>query len=217
MRRRGGSGFGDGGVLATAARLGVGLALLALAWGLGFFWFVANIPAGLADPTSPLPVDQRTDAVVVLTGGHGRLQAGFALLEQGAARKLFISGVYDGVAVRELMHLTARARVEPECCVVLGYAADNTIGNAAETADWMEEEKFASLWLVTANYHMPRSLLEFAIAMPDVRVAAHPVASPNVHVDDWWRWPGSAHLLLMEYSKYLVALVRWRLAELLDD
>jgi uncharacterized SAM-binding protein YcdF (DUF218 family) len=64
---------------------------------------------------------------------------------------------------------------------------------------------------------MPRALLEFGMAMPDVRIIPHPVASPNVHIDEWWRRRGTAHLLIIEYSKYLVALLRDRLAELLDE
>lgn len=193
------------------------LAALTVVWLSGLFRFIAAIPPGYSDPVAPIPAESRVDAVVVLTGGHGRLQAGFALLEQGGAKKLFISGVYDGVAVRELLNLTAKARDERQCCVVLGYAAGDTIGNAAETADWVEEEKFASLRLVTSNYHMPRSLLEFTMAMPDVRIVPHPVASPNVLIDDWWRRRGTAHLLIAEYSKYLVTALRWRLAQLLDD
>jgi uncharacterized SAM-binding protein YcdF (DUF218 family) len=199
------------------ARLLTAALLAAGAWLFGLLYFIADIPPGLSDPTAPLRAELRTDAAVVLTGGHGRLQAGFSLLEQGGAKKLFISGVYDGVAVRELLRLTAKAQDERGCCVVLGYAAGDTIGNAAETADWMEEEHFESLRLVTSNYHMPRALLEFGMAMPDVRIIPHPVASPNVHIDEWWRRRGTAHLLIIEYSKYLVALLRDRLAELLDE
>lgn len=214
MRRR-----HDAGVLLAIRRIAAFFSLLLILWFAGLWWFAARIPAGLPDPAQPVDASEKTDAIVVLTGGAGRLSAGFALLEQGAARKLFISGVYDGVAVRELMNLTAKAKAkaEQECCVVLGYAADNTIGNAAETSDWMEEEEFTSLRLVTANYHMPRSMLEFSMAMPDVRVIPHPVTAPSVHVEDWWRWPGTARLITLEYSKYLVTLVRWQLAQWLED
>ena len=42
-----------------------------------------------------------TDAVVVLTGGPLRVQAGLAVLEAGQARKLLVSGVHPSVEITE--------------------------------------------------------------------------------------------------------------------
>jgi uncharacterized SAM-binding protein YcdF (DUF218 family) len=53
---------------------------------------------------------------------------------------------------------------------------------------------------------MPRSLLQFRRAMPDLDIVPNPVFSENFRQGDWWRWPGSASLIVTEYSKYLVAL-----------
>ena len=36
---------------------------------------------------------ERTDGIVVLTGGPGRLARGFELIERGAAERMLISGV----------------------------------------------------------------------------------------------------------------------------
>lgn len=212
MRRR-----GESGLAAAVARTAIFLMALGAAWLLGLLRFVADIPVGMPETAAPVTEERRTDAVAVLTGGHGRLQAGFSLLERGAAKKLFISGVYDGVAVRELLDLSVSAPKNLACCVALGYAAADTVGNAAETADWMEEEDFHSLILVTSNYHMARAMEEFAMAMPDVRITPYPVASPNVPIDDWWRRRGTALLLMSEYSKYLVAAGRRTLAQLIEE
>ena len=62
--------------------------------------------------------------------------------------------------------------------------------------------------LVTAAYHMPRSLIEFRNTMPDVQIITHPVFPSQVKLDAWWRWPGTAGLIFVEYSKYLVARIR---------
>ena len=75
----------------------------------------------------------------------------------------------------------------------------------------MQREKFTSLRLVTASYHMPRSLLLFRRTMPEVRIAPHPVFPGHVHLDDWWRWPGTARLLASEFNKYVASLVTLRL------
>ncbi|WP_238475161.1 YdcF family protein [Azospirillum cavernae] len=196
-----------GSLTRSAGRLAI-LAILVLgAWLAGLVWFVANVPRlpqELADSQS----QRATDAIVVLTGGSNRLSAGLELLAAGRARKLFVSGVYDGVDVQELLRLSRRSPKEMECCIALGYSADSTIGNAYETADWMRDQGFRSLRVVTANYHMRRSLLELWMAMPNIELVPNPVVAPTVHLADWWMWPGSANLLINEYNKLLLTYGR---------
>ncbi|MBI1206068.1 MAG: YdcF family protein [Azospirillum sp.] len=207
-RRRGGAVHG-----LTLLLLVTGIA--AVAWAVGLIWFAETIPREAPAPDSP-EGQQITDAIVVLTGGSERLSTGLELLGAGRAKKLFVSGVYHTVDVRELLLLSRQAPGELECCIELGYAADSTMGNAAETADWMAEENFTSLRLVTANYHMRRSLLEFRMALPRAEVLPHPVIPANVHLADWWQWPGTANLIVNEYNKYLIALGRHGLIWALD-
>jgi uncharacterized SAM-binding protein YcdF (DUF218 family) len=184
----------------------IAIAVPALAWLGGLVWFAQAIPTQVEEP------DRTTDAVVVLTGGSGRLDAGLALLAQGKARKLFVSGVYRGVEVAALLHVARNAAANLECCITLGHAADSTLGNARETAAWMSAEHQHSLRLVTGAYHMPRSLLEFRRLMPDAAIIANPVFPERVK-EDWWRWPGTAMLIVAEYDKYLFALARGALLD----
>jgi len=206
----------EGGVARTLGRVLAALVLLALAWAGGLVWFVATIPRE-EPPSADAAALQRTDAIVVLTGGSARLTTGLKLLAAGAARKLFVSGVYEGVDVQELLRLSRQAPSDVECCIVLGYAADSTLGNAYETEGWMSEQGYTSLRLVTANYHMRRSLLEFRMAMPEVAIIPHPVVPPNVHLTDWWLRRGTASLLITEYNKYLVAGLRYWLEKSLES
>jgi uncharacterized SAM-binding protein YcdF (DUF218 family) len=181
-------------------------------WLIGLLWF-ASPPAG----DSRLA---RTDAIVVLTGGSLRVQSGIDLLREGKGRKLFVSGVNQQVDLEELLRISGNGADESadwaSCCVELGHEADNTLGNAQETARWIRSQGFRSLRLVTAWYHMPRSLLEFGREMPDVEIVAHPVFPEHVKSEHWWVWPGTAALLVSEYAKYLAALARpvfqWRKA-----
>ncbi len=94
------------------------------------------------------------------------------------------------------------------CCIVIGHTADNTFGNARETADWMHEEGYRSLRLVTGWYHMRRSLLEFERAMPRVRIVPHPVFAHRLDPERWWSWHGAPLLVLGEYDKFLVSWAR---------
>ncbi len=174
----------------------------AIAWLAGLLWFATGLPSSVAEP------ERVTDAIVVLTGGSGRVHRGLQLLAEKRAKKLFISGVYRGVDVQELLRISQRSPSDLECCIALGYEADSTRGNARETASWMREQGLRSLRLVTAAYHMPRSLLEFHRVLPGAEIVPHPVFPEHVKQRDWWRWPGSASLIVSEYSKYLVALAR---------
>jgi len=182
------------------------IAALGLAWLGGLAWFAAALPAAVADPATP------TDAIVVLTGGHGRIEEGVALLRRGLAKKLFVSGVERGVEVPEMLKRAHLAVAPADAAIELGHDADSTVSNAAETALWMRAQGYGSLRLVTSYYHMPRSLLEFRHAMPGIAVIANPVFGPAAH--GWWTGPEGIELVAGEYMKYLAA---WASLEIIGD
>jgi uncharacterized SAM-binding protein YcdF (DUF218 family) len=170
-------------------------------WVFGLFQFVGTIPIRVVDDTT------RTDAIVVLTGGSLRLAKGVDLLAQGLSKNLFISGVYRGTDVRELLKILKREPQQIENQISIGIAVD-TKGNAVETKAWMTSKSVKSLRLVTADYHMPRSLFEFETVLPKKSIIAHPVFPDKVKRKRWWAWPGTASLLISEYNKFLFAWVR---------
>jgi uncharacterized SAM-binding protein YcdF (DUF218 family) len=178
------------------------LAAPAVLWLAGLLWFVAAIPREVADPATP------TDAIIVLTGGSQRLAAGLDLLATGVSRRLFVSGVHQGVELGELMRVQHRPQDWLACCITLGHAADSTLGNAQESAAWMRAEGLHSLRLVTASYHMRRSLFEFHRAMPEVAIIAHPVFPDRLRGVRWWASPENAVLVVGEYDKYVGAVLR---------
>jgi len=177
-------------------------AFLVIIWLVGFLVFAQKIPDTVQKP------DKNADAIVVLTGGSLRLETGLELLAQKRAKKLFVSGVHRGVDVRQLLRISQRSPHAVECCIALGYDADNTEGNARETATWLNKEKFKSIRLVTASYHMPRSLVEFRSVMRNVEIIPHSVFPKSFKAKEWWLWPGSAGLIMEEYNKYLLAILR---------
>jgi len=183
-------------------RLGSYFITLLMIWLAGLAMFIVSSVLVRVDADTP------TDAVVVLTGGRLRLETGLALLDQDKAKKLFISGVNPRVD-RDLLLRLLGARAEREaCCIVLGREADNTLGNAKETAGWMHDEGYRSLRLVTSWYHMRRSLVEFGRAMPRVTIIAHPVFAHHVDPEGWWGPHGAVSVVIGEYHKYLVAWLR---------
>ncbi len=159
------------------------------------------------DETTP------TDAIVVLTGGRLRLEAGLALLAAGKGRRLFISGVNPRVDRGVLLRALGPAAEREAGSIVLGRRSDDTAGNAMETADWMRREGYTSLCLVTSWYHMRRALVEFRRAMPQLTIVPQPVFATHVDPEDWWGRHGAVLLVLEEYGKYLAAWVWPALAD----
>ena len=172
-------------------------------WVGGLLWFVHQGLSQAGDPAA------HTDASGVLTGGRLRIETAIDLFGAGKAQKLFISGVNHHVDSEALTPLFEPVASRVKCCVVLGHDADNTLGNARETAQWMRQERYSSLRLVTSWYHMPRSLLEFRQAMPDVGIVASPVfAKTDPGEDRLTAWTDAATLTIGEYHKFLAVWLR---------
>lgn len=181
-----------------------GLAVLAaIFWLVGLLLFVENIPR-------PKPDDTLTDAVVVLTGGPGRINRGIELLASEKARELLISGVGADVPMRDLISDKALPKSRLECCVTLGRAARDTRENAIEAAGWAASRNIVSIRLVTSDFHMPRSLLEFERRLPQLQIIPEPVGTRSITMGRWWLRPDTVVLLAGEYSKFLA--IRLQLA-----
>ena len=173
-------------------------------WGAGLVRFAGAIPDKVADPAS------RTEAIVVLTGGSERVATGLRLLAENKAERMFISGVHPAVDVAKLIRLAGRPVADLDRRVEAGHGALDTGGNAAETAAWIRQRGYRSLRLVTGYYHMPRSLFEFRMTLPEAEVIPHPVFPNHVKQSTWWLRPATAALIIGEYNKYLLAsLEHW--------
>lgn len=193
-------------------KLAIVLGIVVGVWLAGFAGFVYYV--NTLDDTAKDRALQPLDAIVVLTGGSERIGTGISLLQQGLGKKLFISGVGHGVDRAKLMAGQTLSPERQACCVVLGYLAGNTFGNAVETLIWINQQNYHSFRLVTANYHMLRSLLEFRILDPAVTIVPYPVAPTRVMVSDWWNRPGTAKLLMIEYNKLLFTAARYCLRDI---
>ena len=178
--------------------------LIVLAYGLGFVAFISRLPK------SPAGLEG-ADGIVVLTGGETRLDRADALLESGVGKRLLVSGVDQATTKETLKHLI-HGGPRFDCCADLGYAAEDTRGNAQEAADWARTHHFHRLILVTARYHMPRALQEFSAAMPSVQLLPYPVEQERINLAGWWQHPRTIFLLHREYVKYLASYVATSMA-----
>lgn len=186
-------------------RVFLGVIVLALlAYGLSFVLFVSNLPLPPGQPP-------KADGIVALTGGDERLDTAVALLERGVGKRLLISGVAQETT-KETVGKMAEGGPRFACCADIGYAAEDTHGNAEEASEWAHAHHFASLVIVTSRYHMPRTMREFSAVMPDITLIAYPVNQSRIDLSGWWRHPKTVGLLHREYVKYLASLVITRLS-----
>lgn len=182
-----------------------GLLVLAMIWVVGLWAFVERV-----DRSTPAPEPQAADGIVALTGAgsNERIGAAMNLLEADKGQRMLVSGVNREASREDIRTVSRAVRRLYDCCVDLGFEAANTVGNAKETAEWARAMRYDSLIVVTADYHMPRAMLELRGAMPDIELQAYPVQTSVIDASRWWRTARGARLMVMEYSKYLAILGR---------
>jgi uncharacterized SAM-binding protein YcdF (DUF218 family) len=168
----------------------------------GFMLFATAVMRDHAATSAP------ADGIVVLTGGEARIAAGANLLKQGRGRRLLISGVNRKTTKEDVERISALDHKSFTCCVDLGYEALDTVGNADETRTWANANGYRKLIVVTSSYHMPRTLAELALVMPEAQFIPYTVTPKSFPESGWWLSVRTTRLLLSEYLKYLPAVAR---------
>lgn len=145
----------------------------------------------------------RGDGIVALTGGDSRVQTAVNLLTEDRAERLLISGANPIATLADIRDAAGAEAGLFDCCVDIGVDAADTIGNAAETADWTARNGYARVIVVTSDFHMPRALLELRAAMPDTDFLPYAVKTPAP-----WSEHRAARRWLQEYLKCVAVYAR---------
>jgi uncharacterized SAM-binding protein YcdF (DUF218 family) len=180
------------------------LAIVAAIGG-GFVWFVWHVPA------TEVTLERSADGIVAMTGGASRIPDAIELLAAGHGKRLLISGVHRTTTLAEIARNNPRYEALVSCCVDLDHSAINTVGNAIETRRWARDRGFTSLIVVTSAYHMPRTMAELELQMPDIALVPFPVVTEKLRNEPWWASGPTARLILSEYAKFVVAQLRMRI------
>ena len=164
------------------------LAFLAIAYGLGFALFAVTLGA-------PAPDDApKVDAIIAITGGKGRIEQATKLLADGKGKRLLIAGADPSVRKADLVERLGGKEKLFDCCVDLGSESVDTRSNAEEAKRWLERRRYASLRLVTSDWHMRRARYEFNRQLDD----RYTIIPDGVRTE-----PGFM-TLFAEYNKYLL-------------
>ncbi|MFV0644339.1 MAG: YdcF family protein [Sphingomonadaceae bacterium] len=165
------------------------LAFALMVWLLGFLWFAVTLP-GPAEDVS-------TDAIIVPTGGSGRIQRGIEVLGNNQAQAMLVTGVDTDVKPNEFAVEYDVASDLMTCCITLGFAAVDTRSNATEAEMWIADRGYESVRLVTSDWHMRRAANELARVLPDnITIIRDAVPTQP-----------SFRMLFLEYNKLLASTV----------
>lgn len=169
-------------------------------WLIGFVFFILYVFSFQISET------HSAEAIVAWTGGEYRIQTAVKLLEEKQADSLLISGVNKKARPASFL-----GEISPEkrAKITLGYQATTTKENALETADWIYKNQFKSVILVTSFYHMPRSLLEFKHALPQITLYPYPIWPKDFTESVSWIHTRSAFHLFVEYHKFLFVYLHY--------
>ena len=170
--------------------------LALILYALGFLFFGVSLAA-------PAPADaSKTDAIIAITGGTGRIEHAVDMLGKGAGKRLLVAGADPSVTKEDLIRRLHGHRKLVACCVDLGSESVDTRSNAEEARRWLAKHNYRSARLITSDWHMRRAAYEFGRQL-DGQVTIVPDAvksEPNFMT------------LFAEYNKYLLR----RLAVWLD-
>lgn len=176
--------------------------LTGLIFATGFVTFAYKV-----DNLRPPQNISEADGIVVWTGkGGGRLETGADLLRRGKGERLLISGVNAKTSLDAIKDLVILPDDKAECCIDLDYKAEDTVGNARETASWARALGYEHIILVTSSYHMPRAEIEIGAAAGRIKITAYPVINRDGR--KWYTDRARFKRLFGEYGKLLLSYLR---------
>lgn len=162
------------------------LAFAVMLWLLGFLAFGIFLPKPAGE--------WKSDAVIVYTGGEGRIPRGIDVLRKGWSSHLLVAGVDREVRPGEFRAEYGVSQKLMRCCVTLDHESYDTVTNAREASMWLADRGYKSARLITSDWHMRRASFELGRVKPEDVV----VVADAVHTEP------SMRILVLEYHKFVV-------------
>ena len=173
-----------------------------------FLWMALAVFLFLAIPAAPYilgrklpePSSGSADAIIVLTGGGGRIAEGFKVWRAGAGWDLCILGTGKNTKLTQLLpEADTLSEWELSRIHTEGWSG-NTLENAFSARALVEDRRYSSIILVTSDYHIPRAYYTFRKVLPSgVDISVIRVSTENDKPGAAWRW---ARRHLVEGWKY---------------
>lgn len=146
---------------------------------------------------------ERVDAIVVLSGGLGRVEEGLKLLKADKGEYLIISGVDRDSDINSIFFLHNPVDFIDKKRIILEKSSSSTFENASDVKEIVDRRGFKSIILITSAYHIKRAGFTFSrVFTDDVKIFYHTVSTENFNEEAWWRDSNSTLLLLTEFVKF---------------
>lgn len=161
-------------------------------------YFYLEFRAGiLREPITSWESASPADCAVVLTGGTGRVRAGFDLLSNHQIKKLIVSGAHSDVQMHELLPLWPVYGEINDEDVILEKRSETTFGNAQQSLVLVEALQCRDVFLITSRLHMPRAFQIFSDLFPtNIKIRRHAVLGGHFEPYEWE--------MTLEFMKYLL-------------
>lgn len=177
-----------------------------------FLWFAAGEIYDYQD-TFELGQGEKIDVVLCLAGGKKRIPAAVELWQKVKALQathppvLFLSGVGPQANLQTLIEQGVPASTVAQMKkeeVVFENVSENTYENAQLFSSFARQNKWKSVALVTAGYHMRRAefILHKAVD-PGVKIYTSTVDAVHFDRNEWHNDSYAIRVTLMEYIKWL--------------
>ncbi len=142
--------------------------ILALSGLFAFSWFIAG-------SVLPAPKKQSPQAILVLGGAPSRekFAAKFAL--QHPNLPIWVS---SGSPEEYASYVFGEAGI-PRSRIHLDYRAVDTVTNFTTLVDDLQKQKITDIYVITADYHMPRAKIIGNIVLGSRGIRMYPVAVPS--------------------------------------
>ncbi len=151
--------------------------------------------------------EKENTAIVVLTGGKGRIQKGIDLYKENNGKFLIISGVFKESEF-EIKDLIDKQVVNQSCCIFYDKEATNTIENAYQVKKWLiNNREINRLILVSSYYHLPRSFIIFSNIIKNKNISLVP-AIYNLRIDKSIFF--HIKLITLEYFKIIYTMLSFK-------
>ncbi|MDH6373276.1 uncharacterized SAM-binding protein YcdF (DUF218 family) [Paenibacillus sp. PastF-3] len=154
-----------------------------------------------------LPIHQSpqpSDAIIVLSGGQGRVEKAAELYKAGYAPYIILSNAKEITSRSGDMLQTALNLGIPQDAIYTENAAESTYQNAEFTLPIMKEHDLQSAIVVSSDFHMRRVKLLYDRVYKKSEIELTYVGSPSgYNAKRWWSDRNSRETTFNEYAKMI--------------
>jgi uncharacterized SAM-binding protein YcdF (DUF218 family) len=160
---------------------------------------------------------EKSDAVVVLSGGEGRLEEAARLYQEKMAEKMILtetgefSQEYGKISEIKRFDAMLNLGIPAGAIMVTEKTVGNTIDEAHVVRKIIQPMNFNSLIVVTDPSHSLRTRLVFRqeFSDTDIKVAVHPVPGHWYRAATWWMSKAGWEATLGEYLRLAYYFLRY--------